>query len=83
MWVGKNREVDSRVLRFYAYEFKSCVHRTLKTKVPVMEGMLRRSNTFGDTNGGGKGYALEKVGESKLCLKVPTLFFSQILQTSL
>lgn len=40
-----------------------------------MEGMLRRSNTFDDANGGGKGYALEKVDESKLYLEVPTLFF--------
>lgn len=40
-----------------------------------MEGMLRGSNTFGDANGGGKGYALEKVDESKLYLEVPTLFF--------
>ena len=35
----------------------SCVHRTLKTRVPVMEGMPRRSDTSGDADGGDKGYA--------------------------
>ena len=59
----------------YAYGFMSCAHRTLKTRVPVMEGMSRRSDTSGDTDGGGKGYALEKVDESKLGLEVPTLFY--------
>ena len=43
--------------------------------VPVMEGMSRGSDTSGDADGGGKGYALEKVDESKLDLEVPTIFF--------
>ena len=62
---GKNREVDNHTIMIYAYGFMSCVHRTLKTRVPVMEVMSHGSDTSGDADGGGKGYALEKVDESK------------------
>lgn len=57
-------------------------HGVMGMKWGVRRYQNKDRSLTGDADGGGKGYALEKVDESKLDLEVPTLFYfySCILQ---